>query len=676
MEFIKTKNIYLERLVKLSRYYGANSEFVIAGGGNTSVKIGRSLFIKASGIPLADITPDGFVEMNRAALSEILYMECLENTDEREAIFKAATLAARIHPEKGQRPSVECVLHNLMPGKFVVHTHSTYANMISCSKNGENIAKRLFGDKILWVPYVDPGFMLAVSFHKLLMEYQHRTGIEIPDAVLMQNHGLMVSGNTPEEIRRKTDTVLSPIRKILLKDAKKNLFGRVKKISPQEGRKLIEIIAPALRVLLSVNDEPVIVTFDNSENVLELACSANGKVVSSGGPLTPDQIVYCKSLPLWFKPSSLDTEKIIKQLKEAVAGHLKKTGFIPKIILVEGLGLFACGEKYSDADSARLVYADAIKVMRGTISFGGINYVSKRDSEFIEHWEVESYRRNVSSGNRNKDRASGKVALVTGAAQGFGLEIAQDLARRGAHVILGDINSKGARDAADIICRSEGRNRAIGVEMNVTNSKSVYDAIHLAVRTYGGIDILISNAGILRAESVKTQSESDFDLVTSVNYRGYFLCVKYAAPVMAIPHKVKPEYWSDIIQINSKSGLVGSNRNAAYAGAKFGGIGLTQSFALELIEDGIKVNAICPGNFLDGPLWSDPKNGLFVQYLRAGKIPGAKTIVDVRKAYEAKVPMGRGCTTADVMKAIYYIIEQKYETGQAIPVTGGQIMLG
>jgi sorbitol-6-phosphate 2-dehydrogenase len=133
--------------------------------------------------------------------------------------------------------------------------------------------------------------------------------------------------------------------------------------------------------------------------------------------------------------------------------------------------------------------------------------------------------------------------------------------------------------------------------------------------------------------------------------------------------------WMDIVQISSKSGLEGSNKNGAYAGSKFGGIGLTQSFALELVADRIKVNSICPGNFLDGPLWSDPERGLFVQYLKANKVPGAKTIEDVRRFYEAKVPMNRGCTPTDVVRAITYCIEQTYETGQAIPVTGGQCML-
>ena len=144
---------------------------------------------------------------------------------------------------------------------------------------------------------------------------------------------------------------------------------------------------------------------------------------------------------------------------------------------------------------------------------------------------------------------------------------------------------------------------------------------------------------------------------------------------MKIQHKFNKNYYADIIQVNSKSGLEGSNKNFAYAGSKFGGIGLTQSFALELVEYNIKVNAVCPGNFFEGPLWSDPEKGLFLQYLKAGKIPGAKTVEDVKKAYEAKVPMNRGCWPSDVAKAIMYCMEQNYETGQAIPVTGGQVML-
>ena len=145
---------------------------------------------------------------------------------------------------------------------------------------------------------------------------------------------------------------------------------------------------------------------------------------------------------------------------------------------------------------------------------------------------------------------------------------------------------------------------------------------------------------------------------------------------MLAEFEADPTRYSDIVQINSKSGIVGSKNNFSYSGSKFGGIGLTQSFALELAPYQIKVNAVCPGNFYDGPLWSDPEKGLFVQYLKDGKVPGAKTVEDVKKFYLAKQPMcQRGCFPADVAKAIFYCVEQEFETGQAIPVTGGQVML-
>ncbi len=270
----------------------------------------------------------------------------------------------------------------------------------------------------------------------------------------------------------------------------------------------------------------------------------------------------------------------------------------------------------------------------------------------------------------------GRVAVVTGAAQGFGAEIAKYLVAAGAHVVVADLNIDGAATFARELCQTAGRPAATPVAVDVSDEESVAAMVEQVVAEAGGMDLFVSNAGVLKAGSVKELSLRDFEFVTKVNYTGFFLCTKHAAPVMAAQQRAsKRPFWSDIIQINSKSGLAGSNKNGAYAGGKFGGIGLVQSFAMELIEDRIKVNAICPGNFFEGPLWSDPDRGLFVQYLRAGKVPGATTVEDVKRAYESKVLMGRGCTGADVMRALYYVVEQEYETGQAVPVTGGQVML-
>lgn len=272
-------------------------------------------------------------------------------------------------------------------------------------------------------------------------------------------------------------------------------------------------------------------------------------------------------------------------------------------------------------------------------------------------------------------RMAGKVVVVTGAAQGFGFGIAQGMAQMGAHVVVADINGEAAGTAAARIQEGCPSSRIIAVTMNVADLESTRSAVAEVVATFGGLDLYVSNAGVVRAGGVMEQDLRDFDMVTQVNYRGYLIGVKSVAPVMAAQHAANPELWYDIVEVNSKSGLEGSKRNFAYSGSKFGGIGLTQSFALELVDSGIKVNAVCPGNFLDGPLWQDPENGLLIQYLRAGKVPGARTTDDVLKYYQAKVPIGRGCLPEDLLKAICYAVEQQYETGQAIPVTGGQTML-
>jgi len=281
----------------------------------------------------------------------------------------------------------------------------------------------------------------------------------------------------------------------------------------------------------------------------------------------------------------------------------------------------------------------------------------------------------VESGARREVRVAGKVAIVVGGSSGIGEGIARDFAKEGARVsIVCSRTIQQARRIADELNEKFGSGTATAIQANATDEKAVEGMVRQTVEAFGGIDILIYSAGIIRAGSVKTFSLEDFELVTRVNYTGYFVCVKYVSRVMAEQHERDPSRIMDIIQVNSKSGLQGSERNFAYAGSKFGGIGLTQSFALELWENGIKVNAVCPGNVFDSQLWSDPEQGLFIQYLRAGKAPGAKTMQDVRRYYESKVPMGRGCTVDDILRAIYYLIEQKYETGQAILVAGGQVM--
>lgn len=671
-------------VIEMSQRFGRDAEYSRGGGGNSSLKADGVVYIKPSGVPLATLEADDLVPLATGPLLELLLHGGQDEDEARipdapDPVMRAAA-KVRLAEAKGRRPSVELMFHSLLPEPFVLHTHPIVPNAVTCNRDGEAIMGELFGDDALWVPYTDPGLPLARNIHELREAHQARTGGPAPRITFMGDHGIVVSADTTEDVARLYEHVMGTVRVAIEKTGLTvGGSGRAAaRIAADEARArdLVKILAPSLRALLSGDGPLKVVTYDRAPGAADYLESEAGAAAVLGGPITPDQIVYSGSFPLLFDPPiDAPLHDIPDLLRAALHANTAAHGVAPIITVVPGLGIFAVGDTWKEVDTARHIYIDCLRVYEAADALGGIRALSDEERGFIETWEVEAYRRGAAAFGREPGRFAGKIALVTGAAQGFGLGIAKRLAAEGGHVILADVQAELAAIEAAAIEAEHGSGRAWSVPIDVTDEASVHGAVLAVVERFGGIDLFVSNAGVLRAGAVTELPLDDFDLVTQINYRGYFLGVRAIAPILAAQHRARPDYRGDIVEINSKSGLVGSRRNSAYAGSKFGGVGLTQSFALELVGDGIKVNAVCPGNYFDGPLWSDPENGLFVQYLREGKVPGATTPQEVRATYEAMVPMGRGCTPADVVEAILYLVAQQYETGQAVPVTGGQVML-
>ncbi|MCE5198562.1 MAG: sorbitol-6-phosphate dehydrogenase [Armatimonadota bacterium] len=262
----------------------------------------------------------------------------------------------------------------------------------------------------------------------------------------------------------------------------------------------------------------------------------------------------------------------------------------------------------------------------------------------------------------NKKQFDGKSAIITGGGQGLGEAIVRRLASEGANVVIADINLDACSKLAETVA-AEYDVKAIPVKADVTNDDDVAAMVKACTDAFGKLDILVCNAGILKSGDVRDFATSDWRKVIDVNLVGYFVCAREASKVM------EQQKSGTIIQINSKSGKRGSFKNSAYAASKFGGIGFTQSLALELAPFGVRVNSICPGNLLDSPLWV---NSLYKQYAERWGI----TEEEVRKKYEAQVPLGRGTSYDDITNTVVFLAsdQSSYMTGQAINVTGGQVM--
>jgi rhamnose utilization protein RhaD (predicted bifunctional aldolase and dehydrogenase) len=371
----------LAQIAEISREFGSDEKYVLAGGGNTSYKDSESLWIKASGYALATIGEDGFVRMERRKLAEIWTRKYPENSEEREAVALADLMAARAPGEENKRPSVETLLHEAIPASYVVHTHPSLVNGLTCANEGKQASERLFGDSVLWIPIVNPGYILAKTVKDALARYAASIGTE-PDFILLQNHGVFISSDTLDGIRALYGKLFTAIEGALTR-------------RPDTSEVTVDQDAVS-RYSKAVSDawgggESCSVRFlSNAEILMVVADEVSFEPVSSA--YTPDQIVYCGHKALF-----VDRSGGSGAVGDEIDGFIDAEGVPPKVVAVSGLGIFGCGTSGKAAENAVLLFNDVAKIAAYTGSFGGHRFMPKDQIDFIRSWEVESYRSKIST---------------------------------------------------------------------------------------------------------------------------------------------------------------------------------------------------------------------------------------------------------------------------------------
>lgn len=392
----------LAEMVELSRRFGADPEFVRAGGGNASAKADGVLYIKPSGVPLATLSEESLIALAIEPLLEVLEGDPGSgSTPGSDQVMRAAE-AARLSPDDGRRPSVELLFHALLPEPIVLHTHPTVINALTCCRGAGALAHRVVGDHALWVAYTDPGLPLARAIRDARSGHVARTGEPAPRTLLLQNHGLIVAGDTVSEIDAVSHAIAARIAARIAGhkgEGPLDPWGAVERIDSVLRDVTVDALRSALGGLLGDGDagRRAVALFDDSALALGAAGSELGRQFARGGPLTPDQIVYAGSLPLLVESAPADGRAAVTALERALTRRARAGVEPPIIVLVAGLGLFAVGDSERQADTARQLYLDAMRIAVGAHRLGGVRPLAPAERQFIERWEAEAYRRQVAS---------------------------------------------------------------------------------------------------------------------------------------------------------------------------------------------------------------------------------------------------------------------------------------
>ena len=658
----------LGQVLLASHLLGSDRAVANFGGGNTSAKgrttdhVGRDLdaiWVKGSGSDLATVEAKDFTPLR---LDEVLPLFDREEMSDEDMVAHLAR--CQLDPA-APRSSIETLLHAFVPATHVHHTHPDAINVLAGTREGERLVAECFGDKAAWIPYIRPGFTLAKQVGEAVRE---NPGLGL---VVLAKHGLVVWGDTAEEAYRRTIEVINRAAEFVnTKTADTPRFGG--SLAPAfDRRELLREVLPALRGAVSEERSKVLV-FDTSPRAVEFVSSRDAAELVSVGAACPDHLVHTKRLPLWvpFDPEREVVATLVERVRRLAARYRGDyRGYVEcnrdsstepadpdaRIVLIQHVGLIGVGTSPREARLSRDLYHRAIEVMAGAHALGGFTSLTEEESFAVEYWPLELYKLSL---RPPPGELQGRVALVTGAAGGIGRAVVDELAGKGACVVAFDIDEDGAAAAVAGLGAS-----GVSVGGDVTHEEAVRGAFGVAVHEFGGVDIVVSNAGIASSAPIEATTLEEWGRIHAILGTGYFLVAREAFSVLRAQRR-----GGSIVVVASKNALVAGKNAAAYSSAKAAELHLARCLAEEGGADGIRVNTVNPdavlqGSRIWGSSWREERAAAY------GIEPD-----ELEEHYRKRTVLGVNVLPEDIAEAVLHFASDARSgksTGNVLNVDGG-----
>lgn len=668
-------------LIARSNRLGSDPKNTNYAGGNTSAKGTETdpvtgepvelVWVKGSGGDLGTLKESGLAVLRLDRMRALVDVyPGVEREDEMVAAFDYC-----LHGKGGAAPSIDTAMHGLVDAAHVDHLHPDSGIAIATAADGEALTKEIFGDEVVWVPWRRPGFQLGLDIAEIKTKNPQAVGC------ILGGHGITAWGETSDEAEKNSLWIIDTAAAYIAEHSKAEPFGPALEgygaLPEAERRAKAAALAPTIRGIASgVGSEggrPMVGHFTDSDVVLDFLASAEHPRLAGLGTSCPDHFLRTKVKPLVLDlPSSASVEESIARLKElAVAYREDYQGYYdrnatpdspairgkdPLIVLVPGVGMFSFGKDKQTARVAGEFYVNAINVMRGAEGLSTYAPIDEAEKFRIEYWALEEAK--LQRMPKPKPLAT-RVALVTGAASGIGKATAAKLAAEGACVVIADLSLEKAQEAA---AELGGADVAVGVQVDVSNAQAVQAAVDAAVLAFGGIDLIVNNAGLSLSRSLLETTEKDWDLQHDVMAKGSFLVSQAAAKVM-----IEQELGGDIVYISSKNSIFAGPNNVAYGAAKADQAHQVRLLAAELGEHGIKVNGVNPDGVVQG-------SGIFASGWGANRaaVYGVEE-KDLGKFYAQRTILKREVLPENIANAVFVLCtsELSHTTGLHIPVDAG-----